>query len=181
MKHFLIGIFTFLVSFSTFAYFPHVAGHAEMRLIATSKEGLDKISSDNWNIEGYIGGNHKLAEKLSVSPVFKLSTAESENSELGALASYEINKYITASVAGNINDSKELGGILLVHGIFNVGYVDFMPFIKIDHHAVAELGLAQAFFVDGVLFTVGISYLPPFDGGEYHNIRIMVGTGLKKI
>ncbi len=176
---FLIYGFAILASFTCFGYFPSIKNQSEMRLIATSKEGLTNMNSENWDIEGVISGNHQLADKLSVSPVFKLSTTESSN--LGALMSYEINKFITLAVAGNINDKKSFGGVLLVHGLFDVHSVKLLPFLKIDHKAVAEAGLATGFYIDRVLFSVGLSYLPPLGDDNYHNIRLMVGTGLKNI
>ena len=180
MKCFIIFIACFFSLFAS-GYFPHVKDQTEVRLIATSKKGITNLSGENWEIEGMISGTHALTDSLSLSPVFKLSTSDSENSELGAMANYSVNKFINISVVGNINDTKDFGAIFILHGVFSIGHTSFMPFVKVDHKAIAQVGLAQSFFIEDVLFSIGVSYIPPLQIDEgYHNIRLMIGFGLNK-
>ena len=161
------------------AYMPSLPDRTEVRVIATSQKGFDSLEPKNWVAEGILLGNHVLHEDFYLSGIFKLSASENENSELGALATYHINKFVSIGVAGNLNDKRDLGAIFVVNGKFRVGSMIFMPFVLVDHKAVGEIGIAQSFEIEKVLFSVGISYLPPLgEKNKYHNIRIMIGSGL---
>lgn len=181
-----IVLFGILMGFmsSAWGYMPFLHNHSEFRVIANSTDGVSDLSPKNWLIEGHIVGSHALSGKLAMSGIFKLSTHDSSRSELGVLGSYNINKYVTLSLSGNVNDQKSLGANFIIHANIPVSNdMQILPYLKVDNQALGEAGFVYVFDVSGVVFSFGFGYLPPLGVGDNttHNIRFMLGTGLNKL
>ena len=150
---FLIGLISLMPN-GAYSWFPLKQGGTEVRFIASSQAG---IFEDDWDIEGSLVGGHFLNDSLHLSGLFKLGGGDEKESNLGAMATYKLNRFVFLSASGDVSDERKLGATALIHAEFNMNSFTVMPFIKLDHKKIGEIGLLQYVEVEGVLFSLGIS------------------------
>ena len=174
MKKILLVMLAGLFCFGAWGWYPSKKT-SEIRLIGQTQGG---IGSGDYSIEGQLLGAHVLNDNFHLGGVFKMSP-ENKDSKLGAMLTYSINKYVFISLSGDLSSKNDIGGEFILHGNFDVSAISFMPFAKINHNKIGEVGLITYFDLGGVMFSLGGGYKPPQGEDKHHNMIVLVGTGVK--
>ena len=163
---------TILLSVTAYAhsYFPHKPDSQEIRVIASSVDGLD---SGKWKYDGQLIGV-KAGDSLGFAGVYGMSK---DAAYLGAEVTYSINPIVYLSLTGKYHNTNDLGGHARVYMNLELGNLSLLPFISVDHKKLGAIGVVGYFDIKGVLFSVGANYSPGIWGGHSHNVSLLLGTG----
>ena len=151
-------------------YLPHLGKTTEFRIVASSEDFSD------YTLHGQVVGGSVLHPSIKVAGLLEMNK---EQSNMKGLIEYELNEYVKLAVTAGLKNTGDGLGEFIVTGDVPYGNVDFLPFLKVSHEAVGEIGLVVYFTIKKVVLNTGFSYQPKIAGHQKNLYTFMVGTGLK--
>lgn len=159
-----------MVSVSTYAYLPHKGKTTEFRIVASSEDFSD------YTIHGQVVGGSLLHPDIKVAGLLEMNKKQSQ---MKGLVEYVLNEYVKLGVTAGLNNTGDGLGEFIITGDIPYKKADFLPFLKVSHEAVGEVGLVVYFTIKKVVLNAGISYQPKINGHQENLYSFMIGTGLK--
>ena len=169
MRNIILGLMI-IFGLGASAYLPHKGDSKEFRLVMKSADFSD------YSLHGQIVGGELFHPDVKVAGILEMNSNESS---MKALAEYSLNKYFKLGVLGGLNNKGYGVGDFVVTGDIPWHYGDILPFVKVSHNIVGEVGLVVYLNLGGALFNAGASYRPYIKNHQDQVFSLMVGTGLK--
>ena len=166
----LIGIVLVGLMSNAFAFLPHKDKSTEFRVLVTT----DDFS--NYEFNGQIVGGSVLHSKIKIAGLLEMDKTKSA---MKGYLEYQLNDYIKLGVAGGVNNNMSGVADFMIIGHIPGGGVDFLPFLKVTHKALGEVGMVFYWTIKKVVFNVGLSYQPHINRHQKDMVTLMVGTGIK--
>ena len=165
-----LALFMTTFALSTYAYLPHKGKTTEFRIVASSQDFSD------YTIHGQIVGGSVLHPDIKIAGLLEMND---EQSQMKGLIEYQINEFVKLGVTAGLNNKGSGLGEFIVTGDIPYGNMDLLPFLKVSHEAVGEVGAVMYFTINKVVLNTGFSYRPRINDHQGQLWSFMVGTGLR--
>lgn len=153
-----------------YSYLPHKGKTTELRVVASS------VDFSDYTLHGQIVGGSVLHPDIKVAGLLEMNK---DQSQMKGLVEYDINPYVKLGLTAGLNNEGSGLGEFIITGDIPYKSMDLLPFLKVSHEAVGEVGAVLYFTVNKVVLNVGVSYQPSISGHQKSLYSFMLGTGLK--
>ena len=151
-------------------YLPHQGKTTEFRIVGSSEDFSD------YSIHGQVVGGSVLHPDIKIAGLLEMNQAESN---MKGLVEYHLNDFVRLGVSAGMTNKGSALGEFLITGMIPGGSLDFLPFLKVTHQAIGEVGIVVYLNINKVVFNFGGSYQPAIPNHQGQKFNLMIGTGIK--